>query len=163
MEEEKKYYVYEWFNTNTKEVFYVGSGTAYRWKQLSNRNNLFNNYYDKNNCDVRKVYVNLSRNEARKLEEELTDEYKKNGQCICNKYIGYKHTEDQKKAASVPIVQLTKDYNFVNLFSGAKEASRELNIDRPNIVHCLQGDIKSSSGFIWMYLSEYLDLLKHSF
>ena len=47
------FYVYEWYNVNTDEVFYVGKGIGNRYKQVSKRNQLFKEYYENNECSVR--------------------------------------------------------------------------------------------------------------
>lgn len=78
------YYVYEWFNVDNKEVFYVGKGCKNRYKDLYKRNKYFKNYYNKYNCDVRKVKRNLTEDEAFKLEIELIAQYRKIGQAKCN-------------------------------------------------------------------------------
>lgn len=80
----KDFYVYEWFNTNTGEVFYVGKGTKGRWKNTKGRNQYFINYYNKYNCDVRRVKNKLSEKDAFSLEVETIDKYKQIGQCKCN-------------------------------------------------------------------------------
>lgn len=36
-------------------------------------------------------------------------------------------------------------------FSSAAEASRTLNISRPNITNCCQGKLKSAGGYRWKY------------
>lgn len=78
------FYVYEWYNTDTNEVFYVGKGRGYRYKNTKQRNRYFKNYYNKYNCNVRKVETNLLEEEAFSIEIELIKEYRKSGQCKCN-------------------------------------------------------------------------------
>ncbi len=78
------FYVYEWYNLDTDEVFYVGKGCHKRYLQVKDRNKKFLNYYENNNVDVRIVFKNLSEEEAFKKEKELTDYYKKLHQCTCN-------------------------------------------------------------------------------
>lgn len=71
------FYVYEWFNIDTGEVFYVGKGRNNRYKNTTQRNKYFLNYYSKYNCDVRKVIVNLEEKIAFELEIQLIDKYRK--------------------------------------------------------------------------------------
>lgn len=78
------FYVYEWFNIETKEVFYVGKGKNKRYKDVKKRNDYFKNYYNKYKCDVRKVIKNISEKEAFDKEIELIKEYRLKGQCKCN-------------------------------------------------------------------------------
>ena len=86
MEDIKRYYVYEWYNNKNNEVFYVGKGTKSRYKAVKNRNKYFTNYYNKhkNDCTVRKVYENLTEDEAYLKEIELISEYREQGFCKCN-------------------------------------------------------------------------------
>jgi len=78
------FYVYEWYNVDTNEVFYVGKGKNSRYKNLSARNNYFKNYYNKYKCDVRKIKMSLTEDEAFKLEKELISTYREIGQAQCN-------------------------------------------------------------------------------
>lgn len=80
---DNKFYVYEWYNIDTQEVFYVGKGCGKRYLK-TNRNKDFNEYYKNHNVDVRIIYQNLFEEEAFKKEKELTDFYKEKNQCQCN-------------------------------------------------------------------------------
>lgn len=71
-----EYYVYEWYNVDTNEVFYVGKGKKDRYKHIKNRNKFFIDYYNTHNCDVRKVYVNLTEKQAFEKEIDLISYYK---------------------------------------------------------------------------------------
>ena len=73
-----EYYVYEWYNVDTKEVFYVGKGKNNRYKNSTNRNKFFIDYYKTHNCAVRKVYENLTEQDAFDKEVELIAYYKNN-------------------------------------------------------------------------------------
>lgn len=75
---EKRYYVYEWFNKENGEVFYIGKGTRNRYSQLTGRNNYFIDYYDTHKCESRIVYNNLTEEEAYQKEIELIDFYRIN-------------------------------------------------------------------------------------
>jgi len=82
--EDNNFYVYEWFNVETDEIFYVGKGNRNRYKNVNQRNQYFKNYYNKYECDVRKIKDNLSEEDAFSLEKELIDKYRKINQCKCN-------------------------------------------------------------------------------
>lgn len=73
-----EYYVYEWYNVDTNEVFYVGKGKKDRYKHVKNRNKFFIDYYNTHNCNVRKVYVNLTEKQAFEKEIYLISYYKNN-------------------------------------------------------------------------------------
>lgn len=75
---DKRFYVYEWYVVDTNEVFYVGKGTGDRYKRLNGRNYFFQCMYDTHNCDVRKIYENLTEEEAFKKEIETIKYYKEN-------------------------------------------------------------------------------------
>lgn len=81
---DNRFYVYEWYNKDTGEVFYVGKGTADRYKSVTGRNNYFLNYYNKHNCDVRKIKDNLLEDEAFELEIDTIAKYRSVSQCKCN-------------------------------------------------------------------------------
>lgn len=84
MEQENKFYVYEWYNKDTNEVFYVGKGCGNRYKKVQERNLKFKDYYNSHNTDVRIVKNNLTEEEAFAWEKIITKKYKAIGQCQCS-------------------------------------------------------------------------------
>ena len=54
-------------------------------------------------------------------------------------------------APTKPILQYTKDGEFIREWAGASEASRVLGISQGNITNCCQGTRKSAGGFAWRY------------
>lgn len=78
------YYVYEWFNTETGEVFYVGKGCHKRYLERNHRNSKFKEYIEQNPVDVRIVINDLTEEEAFQKEKELYLKYKAIDQCGCN-------------------------------------------------------------------------------
>lgn len=78
MKNERLYYVYIWYIVETKEVFYVGKGKGGRYKQVSGRNKFFRDMYTSHNCDVRKIYENLTESEAFQKEQEIIKWYREN-------------------------------------------------------------------------------------
>lgn len=82
----RKYYVYEWFRIEDNHVFYVGKGSNDRaWRIApTHRNNYFNYYIKKYQCDYRIIHDGLEEKEAYILENELCQKYKAQGQCECN-------------------------------------------------------------------------------
>lgn len=80
----KIFYVYEWYNTDTNEVFYVGKGTGQRYKNKKNRNKEFLTYIENNPTDVRIVWKGPDEQEAFKKEVEITYKYKQINQCQCS-------------------------------------------------------------------------------
>lgn len=78
MDDNKDYYVYVWYIKDTEEVFYVGKGRGKRYKQISNRNKFFKDMYASHDCDVKKVYENLTEIEAFQKEKEVILWYREN-------------------------------------------------------------------------------------
>lgn len=81
---ENNFYVYEWYNIDTQEVFYVGKGSGKRYQSTQGRNTLFQEYIKNNKTDVRIVYDNLTEEEAFQKELELYEKYYQIGQSQCN-------------------------------------------------------------------------------
>lgn len=87
LDERKIYYVYEWYNIDTGEIFYVGKGRGHRCrdKAPADRNKPFIKYItDNKNCTYRKIMENLDEDSACKAEEKRIKELKAVGQCSCN-------------------------------------------------------------------------------
>lgn len=55
------------------------------------------------------------------------------------------------KKNSIPILQFSKDGEFIKEWPSAKEAERQLRISQSHICHCLKGRLKSAGGFVWRY------------
>lgn len=79
-----QFYVYEWFNLDTNEIFYVGKGCKNRYKQLTKRNKLFTEYYKNNKCGSRIIKMFDNEQEAFKFENIRILELKSQNQCMCN-------------------------------------------------------------------------------
>lgn len=83
----KIYYVYEWYNQDTGEIFYVGKGRGKRCQDRApaDRNRKFTEYIKTNpNCTYRKVFENLDEETACNEEDKRIKELKKQGWCSCN-------------------------------------------------------------------------------
>ena len=83
---ERKYYVYEWYNTDTGYVFYVGKGCGDRMKTKAptKRNNYFVSYVNAHSTDYRILKNGLTEREAFDLEEKIISEKRRKGECCCN-------------------------------------------------------------------------------
>lgn len=78
------FYVYEWFNKNTNEIFYVGKGSRNRVKSYSHRNKLFLNYIKENICDYRIIKYFDDEEDAFAFEHKRIMELKAINQSQCN-------------------------------------------------------------------------------
>ena len=63
----------------------------------------------------------------------------------------------KKKVRNEPIVQLTLGNDLVKIWDYYRDAANELNISHKNINAVCRGRRKTTGGYRWMYLSDYLD------
>lgn len=84
MDNNKIFYVYEWFKVETGDVFYVGKGSNDRYKNTRGRNEYFKRVYNKYECDVRIIHNNLTEEEAYALEVSTIKEYRERGYELAN-------------------------------------------------------------------------------
>ena len=73
----------------------------------------------------------------------------------CNYWLGKtqsrEHVDKMAKGHMKPILQYTKDNNFIKEWDSIILASKELNIHRGSISWNCKGKLKSAGGFIWKY------------
>ncbi len=77
------FYVYEWYNIHTNEIFYVGKGCKLRYK-VRKHNKKFNEYLQNHDCDSRIVKTFKKESLAFEYEFERIRELKSKDQCECN-------------------------------------------------------------------------------
>ena len=69
--------------------------------------------------------------------------------------IGKRHSEETKKkmskSLSKPILQYTKDGEFIKEWTSSIEASRVLDINQSNITQCCKGKRNYAGCFAWRY------------
>ena len=63
------------------------------------------------------------------------------------------HWKLHREKCSKPILQFTKDGQFVKEWPSVREAGRQLGIAHQSICGCLKGQTKSAGGFVWRYAS----------
>ena len=56
-----------------------------------------------------------------------------------------------KEKLSIPILQFSKDMEFIKEWPSIAEAQRLLRISQGNICACCQGKRKQAGGFVWKY------------
>lgn len=78
------FYVYEWFIVETNEIIYVGKGSKNRYKQITHRNKMFQEFLKRFNCESRIIEYFDDENEAFIAEHQRILELKNIGQAVCN-------------------------------------------------------------------------------
>ena len=112
------YYVYEWFNCETNEIFYVGKGTGRRLK-VRKRNSLFNKYIKENKCESRVVKYFETEKEAFEFEYNYIKELKLQGQCKCNM-----HSGGAGGSVEYWTDELRKEYSIHNVMKSENQRKR---------------------------------------
>lgn len=88
-----EFYIYEWFDLDNGDVFYVGKGHGDRYKKNKSRNDMFDSYIKTHRCDVRIVEHFDSEDDAFRAENEFIERYKNIGQCQTNIALGGRGTQ----------------------------------------------------------------------
>lgn len=160
------YVVYEHINTDKNEVFYVGCGTKTRAYSLypssAGRPSAWRDIIKNFNCDVNIVAKELSKEEAKKLEAELIDKYKRiidGGTLVNLATIGNKRAIGE---LGRPVLMFDCFGRFIQEFPNANVV--DLSYGRVGeIGECckepiIDGIIKRSTGkgkYLWRYKDEY--------
>lgn len=82
--DERKYYVYEWYYKDSGKIFYVGKGCKYRYRSRKRDNKQLVEIINSNDCDSRIIINHLNEEEAFDMEKELIEQYRKDGQPLIN-------------------------------------------------------------------------------
>lgn len=54
----------------------------------------------------------------------------------------------------IPVMQLDKNKNLINIFSSISEAESKTKVHNPNIIKCCKGERKTAGGYIWKYANK---------
>lgn len=84
LKEYNMFYVYKWFIKNSNEVFYIGKGKGNRVRKVKNRNYIFLDYYNNNECDYEILEYFEDEQAAFDREKELIAYYWSIGQAKAN-------------------------------------------------------------------------------
>ena len=71
------------------------------------------------------------------------------------------HNERMAKTKSIPILQFSKEDNFIRKWESATQVERELNFNEGNINKCCKGKQKSAYDYKWHYHYKSLWERKH--
>lgn len=85
---------------------------------------------------------NYNKERSRETKDRISESRK-------GKYNGEKHHN------SKPVVQLSKDGEFVARYKTIRESAKSTKGNRNAISQCCKGNQKTSNGYIWMYEEEY--------
>lgn len=106
------------------------------------------------NEDFRRMALeNLSKHRRKKGEYKTSDETKrKQSEANKGKWVG------ELSPCSLPVVCLTKDFEFVTRYGSVSEAARSVGVCTSNISKCCKHEphCLSIKGYIWLFESEYL-------
>lgn len=87
--------------------------------------------------------------------KEFSDKMKGKFEGENNPFYGKKHTLESKRKMSRPVVQLSKDGNFIAKHNSITEAADYNEMNKSHISCCCKGKRKTTGGYKWMYLEEY--------
>lgn len=85
------------------------------------------------------------------LSEETKRKLSKANSGNNNPFFGKHHTEEYRKNKSKPILQYTKEGEFIKEWTSGIEASMVLGINNSNITQCCKGKRNYAGGFVWRY------------
>ena len=160
LEDYNRHVVYEHYYDNEELPFYVGEGTLQRAFVLggTRRTSYYNEKAkDINLITVKIVAIDVSTEEAIKLETKLIDKYKRmsDGGSLIN--VDYKRGGGLRESLEKPVYQFTIWGEFIAEYRSASEASRILGLNMANICNCCKG-IKGHNtcgGFKFRYYREF--------
>lgn len=142
LEDYNRHVVYEHYYDSEDKPFYVGEGTLQRAFVLcGNRRTSYYNQKAKdiNLIRVKIVAIDVTNEEALKLEDELIHKYKKvsEGGTLIN--IDYKRGGGLRECLEIPVYQFTILGEFIAKYKSAAEAARVLHLSQANIGSCCKG------------------------
>ena len=160
LEDYNRHVVYEHYYDNEILPFYVGEGTLQRAFVL--KGNRRTKYYndkakDINLIHVKIVAIDVSTEEALKLETELINKYKRmsDGGSLIN--VDYNRGGGLRTCLEKPVYQFTIWGEFIAEYRSAAEASRKLGHNMANICSCCKGTKghNTCGGFKFRYTKEF--------
>ena len=163
LEDYKRRVVYEHYYNNEKLPFYVGQGKLERAFVLtgSRRNNNYNEKAkDVNLIKVKIVAIDISKEDAENLEEDLIAKYKRqiDGGSLVN--VEKRTSGGFKECNCVTIYQFDKEGNYITSFPSIAQASRQTGVNATNIWQCANGysSYSHAGGYKWRYTKEFTNI-----
>ena len=90
----------------------------------------------------------LSNETKAKIKESVTKYFQENGPNKCNIE---KHRKAMAKSKGKPVIQYTKEGEFVKQYISIKDADRLSGVTDSNIRQVLRNNTKTAGGYIWKY------------
>lgn len=160
LEDYNRRVVYAHYYDNEDKPFYIGEGTLQRAFVLTgNRRTKYYNDYAKdiNKIRVKILHIDVSLEEALKLEHELIDTYKRisDGGSLIN--VDYNRGGGHRDSLEKAIYQFDKDGNFIKEYKSISDASKVLSINHSSIGSCCvrRKAHHYAGGFLWRYAKEF--------
>lgn len=163
LEDYKRKVVYEHYYDDEKLPFYIGQGTigrAFDFRKTRRNESYNEKAIDINLIKVNIVAIDISKEEAEALEEELIAKYKRkcDGGSLVN--ITKRTTGGFNPNLCIPVYQFDKDGNYIAKFNSIVEASRKTGINKTCISLCAKGYKAHSSagGYKWRHTEEFTNI-----
>ena len=163
LEDYKRRVVYEHYYNNEKLPFFFFYCKLERAFVLtcSRRNNNYNEKAkDVNLIKVKIVAIDISKEDAENLEEELIAKYKRqiDGGSLVN--VEKRTSGGFKECNCVTIYQFDKEGNYITSFPSIAQASRQTGVNATNIWQCANGysSYSHAGGYKWRYTREFTNI-----
>lgn len=155
-EDYKRHVVYEHYYGNEDKPFYVGEGDLQRAFVFCGKRRT-QQYKDKvldvNLVHVKIVAIDISVDDAIKLQDKLIDKYKRisEGGSLLN--VDYKRGGGFRQSLAKKVYQFSLNGKYINTYISTGEAEKAVNGKRSNIANCCAGRKwhSTSSGYLWRY------------
>ena len=160
-EEDRRFYVYAWFNKDWKQTFYVGKGTGDRYKNLKNRSEHFLRIVGAHDCVSKILLDGLTESEALEVEKMTKATLRSLGYPL----IDYERTKNELQREGIERAKAAGKYKggghekkideaaFQNGYERymkreitKSELAKELNISRPTLDKILKKRAEQRNG-----------------
>ena len=135
----------EYYDRPAMELIFLTNSEHTRLHKTGNNNMLGKHHSEKTKKKMSeaKIGKHFSEEHKKKLSKAKSGE---------NHPMFGKHlSEEHKNKLSKPILQYSKDGEFIKEWIGANEVERVLGIAQSSITKCCQGKRKSAGCFVWKY------------